>query len=294
MSFLKEKIKKEDKDIEIFRILYTILKNIERIDKEKRALIFDYVFKMLEELSINFNNGMISDNYVEKSKICSDYNISSYREIKMLEKDIDMVVLDSPGLCYLVLKDVVDTKNLFLIHDKIKEKHNVYNTPLLFFTKNMFQMLICSNFKNNPIDYYKICNIEEQYRSRKIYLNSDYECFYNKKEIMKQIILTALSQTSVQINEIDITKNFKDIKYDLFESLLRIIQFYLCLKNGKIIENKSYSDIVSIFENNNDAEEIQNIMLLFEKNNDLADEIKIKKIIAFIKQIQRELIRDYE
>ena len=202
------------------------------------------------------------------------------------EKDIDMIILDSPGLCYLVLKEIVDINKLFLMYDKIKEKHNVYNTPILFFTKNMFQMLICSNFKNNPIDYYKICNIEEQYRSRKIYLNYDYECFYNKKEIMKQQILTSLSQTAIQINEIDITKDFKDIKYVLFENLLRIIKFYLCLKNDKITENKSYSDIINAFEKKENFKEFQNIMLLFENNNDLSDEIKTNRIVVFIKQIQ--------
>ena len=293
-DFLKGKIKKDDRNIEIFKSLYTILKEIKRTDKENRILIFDYVFKKLEELSIKFVKEMLSNKYVEKYKISSEDTLSAYKETKVLEKDIDMIILDSPGLCYLVLKEIVDINKLFFMHDKIKEKHNVYNTPILFFTKNMFQMLICSNFKNNPIDYYKICNIEEQYRSRKIYLNYDYECFYNKKEIMKQQILTSLSQTAIQINEIDITKDFKDIKYVLFENLLRIIKFYLCLKNDKITENKSYSDIINAFEKKENFKEFQNIMLLFENNNDLSDEIKTNRIVVFIKQIQRELIRDYE
>ena len=294
ISFLQTKIKEGSTNIEVFEWLYATLKNIKRIKKQNRILIFDYVFKKLEELSVSFNREMISKKYVEKGKVCSENNISSYKEIKTLEKYIEMIILDSPGLCYLILKEVVDMNKILLMHGKIKEKHNVYNTPLLFFTKNMFQMLICSNFKNNPIDYYRICNMEGQYKNRKIYLNRDYECFYNKKEIMKQVILTSLSQTAIQINEIDIARDFKDIKYDLYMNLLRIIHFYLSLKNDKIQEDKSYSDVVEVHEKNSDIREFQDIMLLFENRNTLPDETKVKKIITFIKQTQRELMKDYE
>ena len=156
-------------------------------------------------------------------------------------------------------------------------------------------MLICSNFKNNPLEYYKISNIEEKYRNRKVYLNSDYECFYNKKEILKPIILTAFSQSFIQINEIDITDNFQNIKQDLFVTLLQIMQFYLYLKNGKIPKTNSYLDVVDAYGKiGNNTEEIQKIMLLFENDNNLSDETKINKIVVFIKKLQKELMKDYE
>ena len=295
LDFLSNKIKKCDKNTEIFKCLYAVLKDVNRIDKEKRNMIFENVFKELNKLSIIFNKDMISKDCVEKNKISSIYRLSSYGEIKTLEKYIDMIVLDSPGLCYLVLKDIVDINKIHLIYSKIKEKHNVYNTPTLFFTKNIFQMLICSNFQNSHFEYYKISNMEDKYRNRKIYLNCDYECFYNEKEIMKQIILTALSQLSIQINEIDITDEFKNIKHSLMVILLQIIQFYLYLKNGKIIEYNSYSNIINTYRKySNNFKEFQEIILLLESDDDLSGETKINKIFVFIKNLQRELMKDYE
>jgi hypothetical protein len=238
---------------------------------------------------------MILNKYVEEDKIIGDYKLSSYSEIKNLEKYIDMIILDSPGLCYLVLKEIVDINKIFSLYSKIKEKHSVYNTPILFFTRNIFQMLICSNFNNKPFEYYKISDIEEKYRNRKIYLNYEYECFYNNKEVMKQVVLTALSQVSIQINEIDITEDFQNIKSDLFTNLLQILQFYLCLKNSTILEENSCSNIIDTYKNySNNANDLQNVLSVFENDNVLSSETKTKKIITFIKEIQRELIKDYE
>ena len=273
---------------EIFENLYCVLNNVVRIDKEKRNLIFLYVFESLNKLSRKFNYYMISNRVLQKNEIEKYENISAYKELKLFKDDINMVVLDSPGLCHLVLNNSMDINKMLLIHEKAKEKYDVYSTPIMFFTKYMFQLLILSNFKNNPLDYYKFGNIDEQYKNRKVYLNGKFECFFHKDKIIKQLILTAVSELAVHINDIDITCDFESIKYDLFYALLQILQFGLYLKNGKII-NK-YSDIIKEYDNKCFKDTIS----MFNNNLKLSSDEKIFKIITFIKKLKDEITNEYK
>ncbi len=274
---------------EIFEILYYVLNDVNRIDKEKRNLIFRYVFESLNKLSKKLNYYMILNRVLQKNEIEEYENLSTYKELNLFKDDINMVVLDSPGLCHLVLNSSIDINKMLSIHEKAKEKYDVYSTPIMFFTKDMFQMLILSNFKNNPLDYYKFGNINEQYKSRKVYLNGKFEYFFYEDKIIKQLILTAVSELAVHINDIDITCDFECIKYDLFFALLQILQFSLYLKNGKIIYR--YSDIVKEYNNN---EYFKDIIYLFNNNLKLSSDEKIFKVITFIKKLKDEIINEYK
>ena len=281
---------KKNCENEIFKILYYVLKNIKRINKEQRNLIFKYILESLNELSKKFNNYVVLNNQVEKCQICEYEKISTYKEIELLEEYIEMIILDSPGSCHLILNDVSDINKILLIYEKIKEKQEVYNTPIMFFTKEMFQMLILSNFKNSPLEYYKINNINELYKHRKVYLKEKYEYFFYKNDFVRNLVLTAISELSIHINDIDITDNFKNIKHNLFSLLLQVLQFYLYLENG--ITLNSYSDIVKAYDN---KEELKEIISVFDKGGlNLSDDEKVFKVIVFIKKIQRELMKYYE
>ena len=92
--------------------------------------------KTLKEIELESN--------VEKIEINNVENIYSYRSMRAFEKDIKMIAIDSPGLCYVVLKDFAfpSIERISNIYNKMKEDKKIYNTPIMFFSGNIFQMLI--------------------------------------------------------------------------------------------------------------------------------------------------------
>ena len=213
--------------------------------------------------------------------------------MRAFEKDIKMIVIDSPGLCYVVLEDFAfpSIEKISNIYNKMKEDKKIYNTPIMFFSKNIFQMLVLSNFRNNPLEFYKICNINEWYKKRKIYINGDYTYFFHESKNVRQLILTAISELAIHINEIDITCEFASVKDNLFSILLQILQFNLYLKNGKILSN--YSDIIREYDSDNYVKEIISI---FDDGNTvtLSSAEKTFKVIVFIKKLKSEIMKNYE
>ena len=113
---------------------------------------------------------------------------------------------------------------------------------------------------------------------------------------MKKLAISSLIEKSIQINEIDVAKKFNDIKLNFYMILIDFIQFYLYLKNDKIIEENSSKKLFEEYKKYNRIKmnNLTEILLLFDDIYKLNDIEKIQKIIVFIKNLKDELMKDYE
>ena len=276
--------------------LYEVLKKNIRLGKDDRDCIYSYVFNELEKLAVNFNKETILNNTVRKINVSKKGSLNLFEELEVYKNDIVSIVLDDPGLAYIVLTNSIDKNKIVSIYKQAKENYCFYNTPILFFTENIYQMLLLSNFRNNPFECYKQCNISDRYYERRFYIYKDYQYYCQKDEMLRKLIISSLAEKSVQINEIDITRKFDEIKAELYEIFVDLIQFHLCLKNGKIIQMFSSTNIIKEYEVHNKAKkaEINEILSLFESSCKLNDEEKIQKVISFTKNLKNEMIKNYE
>ena len=273
--------------------LYKVLKNNINLDRDDRNHIYNCIFNEIEKLSLEFNKKIIINNKTKEINVSKKNSISLFEELYAYKKDILSIILDDPGLAYIVLNNSINKNKILSIYKKAKENYCFYNTPILFFTENMYQMLLLSNFKNEPFEFCKQSNMSNRYFERRFYIGKNHRYYHHNNEILKKLLISSLSEKTIQINEIDITKGFNDIKAELYYMLFDYIQFYLYLKNDKIIN--SFSSISSIEEykkyNKNFETEI---LFLFEDNCNLKDDEKVRKIIVFIKNLKNEMMEDYE
>jgi hypothetical protein len=154
-------------------------------------------------------------------------------------------------------------------------------------------MLLLSGFRNDPFEIYKQCNIKDKYYERRFYICTNYRFCCFSSEILKKLVITSLSEQAIQINEIDITKEFKDISPELYDILISFLKFYLYLKNGKIIKNFSSENIIKEYKKYNNKMSLSTILSLFEEDCELSDNEKIQKIVIFIKNLKYELMKNY-
>ena len=281
---------------DVTKKLYSVLKNNIRLNNDDRNYIYNYVFNELEKLSVNFNKEIIINGTTRKISVNKKDSINLFEEIKEYRNDILSIVLDDPGLAYIVINNSVNKNKIVSIYKKVKENYCFYNTPILFFTENMYQMLMLSNFRNNPFECYKQHNIIDKYYERRFYISKDYTYYCQNDETMRKMIASSLIEKTIQINEIDITKKFNDIKNDLYMILIDFVQFYLYLKNGKIIEEFSSKRAFEEYDKYNRIKKskFSEILSLFDDNCILKDIEKIQKIIVFIKILKKELMKNYE
>ncbi len=273
--------------------LCNVLKNNIKLDKDDRNYIYNCIFNKLEKLSIEFNKEIILNNITGKISVYRKDSISLFEELMSYKDYILSIILDDPGLAYIVLNNSINGNEILSIYRKAKENYCFYNTPILFFTENMYQMLLFSNFRNNPFEFCNQHNISDKHYNRRFYISKNYKYYYQDNEILKKMTISSLAEKSVQINEIDIIKKFDEIKGELYEIIVDLIQFYLYFKNDKIIKEFSSINIIEEYKkyNENFGKEI---LALFEDNCKLKDEEKKEKLIVFIKLLKSEMIKDYE
>ena len=282
---------------DVYKKLYIVLQESKRLTDMDRNNIFNYVFNKLNKISIDFNKEIMSSDKVKMLTIYKKDCIDLYTELIPFKENIKAIILDDPGLSYIVIdKKNTDYSNIMLsIYKKAKENYCFYNTPILFFTEGIFQTVLFSNFKNNPFECYSICNIEESNFTRKIYLSSNYNFYsYINNNIFKELVVSSLSEMTIYINETNILQSFDDIRQRLYYMFIQILQFYLFLKNDKITY-RSYSNVVKDFKNNNKnrIKDVEKILFCFEEDCKLEDIEKIAKIIIFVKNLKNELMNLY-
>jgi hypothetical protein len=284
---------------DVHKNLYAVLQERKKLTETDRNNIFNYVFNKLNEISIDFNKEIIAGNKVKKLVIYKRNSINLYTELIAYKENIRAIILDDPGLSYIIInnKDTDYSRIMLSVYKKAKENYCFYNTPILFFTENIFQALLFSNFKNNPFECYNIHDIEESNFTRKIYLSCDYAFYSHINDVIfKELVISALSEMSIHINEINILQSFDNIKQHLYYLFIQILQFYLFLKNDRMKSECTYDNIIKEFKDNNKnkAKDIEKILFCFEEDCKLKDIERTAKIIIFIKNLKSELIKLYD
>ena len=98
----------ENHNNDITHKLYDVLKNNIRLSGLDRDYIFLYVFNELEKISVNFNKEAILNNAAKKININKKGSISLFDELVVYREDILSIVLDDPGLAYIVLSNSIN------------------------------------------------------------------------------------------------------------------------------------------------------------------------------------------
>ncbi|MFA7674780.1 MAG: hypothetical protein WCY38_01810, partial [Endomicrobiia bacterium] len=294
----------DEKDI--LKYIVFVLKDNIILKTDVRNEIFNLIFKKLNDLSVEFNNfakKTMNLKKMNKDKQIKTDNILFDEKIDNLQKEIPVssIILDSPGICYVTIDDLDTAKfsqcsgSFMNFYKEIKKIKILYFTPVMFFTKNMFQMLLLAIFKNTPLNYLKLKNINNKYLNRIFYLKSNTEYYYHNYDTLKILILESVSDLSFHINDIDISKKFIDIKDKLFSLLIQVFGFNLYIKNAKIKDDSFVDNIIDSYKNYNRSKilEIDSMLLVFEDNCELSDLERIMKVISFIKKSKNEFIKDY-
>ncbi len=302
-EFLKKYLKENgthDKKI-LINLLY-VLKNNAVLSNDMRSLVFDFVFLKLDQLSKKFNEFAMKNANVKtifKKRQTTITNKQLNNVIDLLQNEINSLIFDSPGLCYVAINNLKNGENIRYsqrinnIYAHVKSIHNMLYTPLLFFTENMFQTMLFAEFQNSPFNYCKLRNISDRYFQRTWYLSQDTKYYYHDGSILKFMALETLSGLSFHINNIDVSKGFVLVRNALFELFVGILQLKIYIKNGIIKNNYSSDFIINKYKDIYGNPEFDLALNTFADDCNLSDLDKITKIIVYIKKIKDELIEEY-
>ncbi|GAB1401819.1 hypothetical protein MASR1M68_07300 [Elusimicrobiota bacterium] len=285
-------------------LIFLLQKNI-RLTLADRNKIFNFIFEKINNFSKINNEFIIANTSVSTMKVNKQHNVnnkhlSSMIDLlqKKLNNEISSVIIDNPGVCKVIVESDYSTNNgtqyLYDIFSNIKKLAVLDSTPVLFFTKSMYQMLIFSRFKNMPLEEYKLSNFSNIYKKRIFFLNDDVEYFIHGKEIVSKLLLESLADMSFQINIIDITKRFDSIKGQVLEVLFNVMELNLYFKNDIINSDihKRYDSFKMFDLSIEDKTALTTILNVFN-NSVLSDKEKIMKIMFFIKSIKNDLMKEF-
>jgi hypothetical protein len=145
-----------------------------------------------------------------------------------------------------------------------------------------------------PLEEYKLSNFSNLYKKRIFFLNNDNQYHIHGKEMLDKLLLESLADMSFQINIIDTSKDFNSIKSQLLEILFNIMELNLYFKNGIIIGDiyKKYNSFKMFDLSSGEENDLALILSVFNSSI-LSDEEKIIKIMAFMKNIKNELMKEF-
>ncbi|MFA7074874.1 MAG: hypothetical protein WC234_06795, partial [Endomicrobiaceae bacterium] len=258
LEYYLDNYKNEENGV-LINLLY-VLKDNALLEKNDRNRIFDLIFGKLNDLSLEFNNfagHFMNIKKIKKDKQLETGNILFDEKIPALQREMPFssIILDSPGMCYVetdyIPADRRYSESFVNFNREIKKIKIVYNTPVMFFTKNMFRSLLLSVFRGTPLNYLNLTNINNRYLHRLFYLKENAEYYSHNSDTLKIFVFEAVSDISFHINNIDISKKFIDNKEDLFSLLMLFFGFNLYIKNARINKNSFYNGIIDAYKNYN-------------------------------------------
>ncbi|MDD3729434.1 MAG: hypothetical protein PHI20_00185, partial [Endomicrobiaceae bacterium] len=290
---------------EILEPLIVLLEENMRLTVKNKNKIFDLVFNKINEFAKINNELIVFNTNVSIKKISKNHNVNN----KYLNAVVDLiqdkfkneilsVIIDAPGVCKVIIKGDYSANNekhyvsdIFEIMTKLAI---LDNTPVLFFTQPMYQMLLFARFKNMPLEEYKLSNFSNLYKKRIFFLNNDNQYHIHGKEMLDKLLLESLADMSFQINIIDTSKDFNSIKSQLLEILFNIMELNLYFKNGIIIGDiyKKYNSFKMFDLSSGEENDLALILSVFNSSI-LSDEEKIIKIMAFMKNIKNDLMKEF-
>ncbi|MDD5021093.1 MAG: hypothetical protein PHR82_03020, partial [Endomicrobiaceae bacterium] len=276
-----------------------------RLTLENRIKIFDLMFAKINNFAKFNNEFIVANTKVSTLKINKRHNVNNKHldnMIDLLQKkfnnEILSIVVDAPGVCKVIIEGNYYQSNgiryLFDIFKNIKKLAILDATPVLFFTKSMYQMLILARFKSMPLEEYKLTSFSNVYKKRIFFLKDDIEYWIHGKEILTKLLLESLADMAFQINIIDVTKNFDSIKSQLLEVLFNMMELKLYFKNDTINSDihKKYNSSKMFNLSIEDESALSAVLNVFN-NNVISDKEKIMKIMFFIKNIKNDLTKEF-
>ncbi len=290
---------------EILAPLIVLLEKNVRLTLKNKNKIFDLVFNKINEFAKMNNELIIFNTNVSIKKISKNHNVNN----KYLSSVIDLIqdkfkneilsiIIDAPGVCKVIIKGDYSANNekhyVFDIFGIMKKLAILDNTPVLFFTQPMYQMLLFARFKNMPLEEYKLSNFSNLYKKRIFFLNNDAQYHIHGKEMLDKLLLESLADMSFQINIIDTSKDFNSIKSQLLEILFNIMELNLYFKNGIIIGDiyKKYNSFKMFDLSSGEENDLALILSVFNSSI-FSDEEKIIKIMAFMKNKKNDLMKEF-
>jgi len=280
-----------------------VLLNNKNFTKKVKDEIFNIVFAKLDKLSKDFINLLKAKTdlcVISKDFRNVEHSLFGIKLAKLDISKIKSILFEDPGLCCVVFESNTGMRfcELSLYYNKqIKDISVVHNTPILFFTKDMFQMLLLSKFQDTPLNILKLNNLKSKYKNRIFYLKDNMQYYHHKKEILKMLILESVSEQSFKLNDIMMLKKFSQIDKELYSVLIQMLEFYLYMKNDKITKIEDSENIVlkysSVSQTN--KQEINDVLMCFSEESSLSDYDKKVKILTFVKKLKDSIIKkNYE
>jgi hypothetical protein len=166
-----------------FNQIVGVLKYNNNLPFDIKNEIVNIIFTKLDKLAKDFVN-LLKDNVslsvVSKNPEKITHSLFNTKLQEFNSKEIEVILFEDPGLCYVELENSNNKwSDLFLYYsEKIKNISIIHNTPVLFFTHNLFQMMILSKFQDTPLNIFKLSNLKNKYKSRLFYLKNIKEYYY--------------------------------------------------------------------------------------------------------------------
>ena len=283
------------------KILDVLLSN-KKLNKETRDEIFNIVFAKLNKLAKDFIS-FLKDNtdlsVISKDVKNIEHSLFGIKLAKLDVSKIKSILFEDPGLCYVVFENDTDIRfsEMSLYYNKqIKDISITHNTPVMFFSEDMFQMMLLSKFQDTPLNILKLNSFKNKFKSRVFYLKDNIQFYQYKKDILNMLIREAVSEQSFKLNDIIMLKKFNEIDKELYSVLMQMLEFYLYMKNDKITKIENSENIVLKYSsvNQENKQEINDVLMCFSEESLLNDYDKKIKILTFIKKLKDSIIKNYE
>ncbi len=289
----------------ILHPLMLLLKQNIRISLDERNAVFNLIFNKINDYSGHSNAFIASNAGVNLIKVKKNHNLNNKHLTntidllqKMFNNSISSIIIDAPGVCKVIVKEDCckngEIRNFNDIYKNIKQLDLSNNTPVLFFTESMFQMLLFARFKSMPLEEYRLKSFSNIYRKRVFFLAEDNQYFIHGCDMRKNLLLESLAEISFQINMLDVTKNFDSLRENILEILFNLTELNLYLKNDIITNDirNMYNSFKMFNPDDSDQKELACVLNVFNDGL-MPDKEKIIKIILFIKKVKNGLMKEF-
>jgi hypothetical protein len=260
-------------------------KNI-KFSRQTAASIFNKMFTLMDEAAKILNKSVIKNNVPasqnrEITKISDDYiwNKFKVKVRDILGSALSQTILDTPGNLYIIVNDFTDAaQKINKINAAKKQIKRLVQTPLMLFSKNMFEALTLTLFDNMPLEAYKLRQTQNRFERRQI---DEYEPFnYLKPNLTHINYLMRQSAASLpfHIREAEFISSSAIKKHQFFNHFVRSLSLKMWSELGIIPEYPFSQKIIDVFISlfPQYAEQVNDIVLLFSKEEYLSEQSYFK------------------
>lgn len=166
------------------------------------------------------------------------------------------LILDDPGLCYIVIKDdVIDkedfVKKMCLVQDLLRNTNLTRRTHGLVVTESMFQSLLLSLHFESPFNYFKLCNgvcaISEANGEERLSCNVRREKFFMPSDHLLQLLVQETVVTiSISLRMFERMVTINNV-HKLIYLYNRVLAAQLAMEK-KVIVSQNLTNICAVYQ----------------------------------------------